>query len=155
MTSFVTEYRRRESRHTAAYTVEAEFCNQLEVEEQLRALLIDYRALFHEDLVDDRYKGEDSEYYKVLRRSESALAVLQAIFPGKEQVEPVNLKHTGDEAYHDLIGLAQQLQWPEGAVDGKWHTSAHTSEECHDKVALFLERGLWPLTNIIRQVLAD
>ena len=150
MTSFVTEYRRRESRHPAAYTIEAEFCNDAEIREQLRVLLIDYRALFHEDLDDDRHKGENSEYNRVQRKSESALAVLQAIFPGKEQVEPVNLKYSRDEAYHDLVRLAQQLQWPEGAADGKWHASAHTADDCHDQVALFLDRGLWPLTNIIR-----
>lgn len=153
MTSFVTEYRKRKPSHTDDFTIEVEFANPKEINEQIHELLFSFRELYRggleEEAADDVYQG-------IEKRSEIALNTLQSIFPNIPETEAGHLKgtegHTFEEIESGLQHLAEGLRWPEGSVNGKWTSTAASARECHDQVAHFMQNGLWPLTNIVRCV---
>ena len=135
------------------FTIEVEFASPEEINEQIHELLFNFRELYREGV-----KGESADdiYQEIEKHSEIAFNTLQSIFPNKPETEIGHLKGiegaTLEEIEDGLRRLAQGLQWPEGSVNGKWTSTAANAKECHDKVALFMENGLWPLTNIVRCV---
>ena len=137
----------------AAYTIEADYCTDTEIEEQLRELLFDYHVPFEMELSGQGLM-DNPDYDDAKRKSDIALATLQDMFPGADEVQPGYLREqypgTEDHVFESLRGLARDIQWPEDAADGKWCSTAEDTEECREKVALFMERGLWPFTNVVR-----
>ena len=153
MTSFVTEYRKRKPNHTDNFTIEVEFANPEEINEQIHELLFSFRELYKEGVKEE---SADDVYQEIERHSEIAFNTLRSIFPNRPETEVGHLKgiegHSFEEIEIGLRRLAQGLQWPEGSVNGKWTSTAANARECHDKVAHFMNYGLWPLTNIVRWV---
>lgn len=139
VTSVVTEYRRRTPQHIAPFTIEADFSNEEEIQNQLYELLLSYRAVFSLDQNEDVL-----EYQHLEKESEVALSTLQSIFPGKPETSPENLRVDFEVAYTGLKRLASGLRWPAGA------STAANAKECSDKVAEFMKDGLWPFTDVIR-----
>ena len=100
----------------------------------------------------------DDDFQAIERESEIAMLTLQSIFPNRDEMKPEYLRGewggtpnlTGEEIEAKLQSLAEGLSWPEGAADGKWSSTATDATECHEKVAKFMEDGLWPLTNVVR-----
>ncbi|MCJ1266316.1 hypothetical protein MMC22_006199, partial [Lobaria immixta] len=123
------------------------------MEEQLEELLFSYRQPYQQGLQAE-LADSPSEYQSLERQSEVALATLQSIFPGREETSPVYLQDTLDGAFCRILDtlkqLASELRWPPGAVDGKWVSTAKTAIECNEKVGLFMQEGLWPLTEVVR-----
>ena len=152
MTSFVTEYRKRKPNHTDSFTIEVEFANPEEINDQIHELLFSFRELYKEGVMEE----SADVYQEIERHSEIAFNTLQSIFPNRPEIEVGHLKGTEDHSFEEiengLRSLAQGLQWPEGSVNGKWTSTAANARECHDKVAYFMKNGLWPLTNIVRWV---
>ncbi|KAL8749362.1 MAG: hypothetical protein Q9199_007731 [Rusavskia elegans] len=157
VTSFVTEYHRRSSQHAAPFTIEVEYCNETEIDEQLHELLVSYRELYQPGL-EKELENNEALYREIETKSTVAASTLQSIFPDHPEVAPTQLREQGEGAFerilHDLKRLASLIQWPSDAADGKWTATASSPSECHDKVAYFMEKGLWPLTNIVRQELS-
>jgi len=149
----VTEYRYRQQRHTAPFSIEVEYCTKREIDEQLQELLIDYREWWRPGLLDGRSESGD-ELHDIEKKSKCALDTIQNIFGEIPQTDPHRLKDFSDGAfasiYCDLSTLACDLKWPAGAENGTWATTALDVKECQKKVEIFKEKGLWPLTNIIR-----
>lgn len=155
VTSFVTEYHRRSSQHAAPFTIEVEYCNETEIDEQLHELLVSYRELYQPGL-EKELENNEGLYREIETKSTVAASTLQSIFPDHPEVAPTQLRDQGEGAFerilHDLKRLASLIQWPSDAANGKWTATATSPSECHDKVAYFMEKGLWPLTNIVRYV---
>ena len=88
------------------------------------------------------------------------MLTLQSIFPDRREAQPEYLRGewggtsnlTFEEIEAELQSLAEGLSWPEGAVNGKWLSTAADAKECHKKVEKFMKDGLWPLTNVVRCV---
>ena len=108
--------------------------------------------------LQDELTESDDNFRAIERESEVALLTLQSIFPGRREAEPNYLRGkwggksnlTCEEIEAKLQSLAEGLSWPEGAAEGKWVSTAADATECHEKVAKFMEDGLWPLTNVVR-----
>ncbi|KAL8649989.1 MAG: hypothetical protein Q9226_005335 [Calogaya cf. arnoldii] len=153
VTSFVTEYHRRSSQQTAPFTIEVEYCNETEIDEQLYELLVSYRELYQPGL-EKELENNESLYREIETKSTVAASTLQSIFPNRPEVAPRQLKDQGKGVFErilrDLKRLASFIEWPSDAVNGRWTATATSSSECHEKVAYFMEKGLWPLTNIVR-----
>ncbi|KAL8846664.1 MAG: hypothetical protein Q9221_008271 [Calogaya cf. arnoldii] len=153
VTSFVTEYHRRSSQHTAPFTLEVEYCNETEIEEQLHELLVSYRELYQPGL-EEALENDPSVYREIEKKSAVAASTLQSIFPDHPEVAPHQLRDQSEGAFERILDelkrLASRIQWPTDAVNGRWTATATTSSECHEKVAYFMEKGLWPLTNMVR-----
>ncbi|KAI4143217.1 MAG: hypothetical protein LQ341_002975 [Variospora aurantia] len=151
VTSFVTEYRCRSAQHTMPFTIEAEYCNKDEIDDQLQELLVSYRELYQPGLGKE-LEDNEQQYREIERKSEIAFSTLQSIFPDCPKVTSEKLQGNGDGAFKRILDrlrrLAKKIQWPSGAADGKWTATAASSAECHEKVAYFMQNGLWPLTNI-------
>ncbi len=106
----------------------------------------------------DELNESDDDFRAIERESEIAMSTLQSIFPDRLEAEPKYLRGkwggtsnlTCEEIEAELQSLAEGLRWPEGAADGKWLSTAADAMECHEKVAKFMEDGLWPLTNVVR-----
>ena len=100
----------------------------------------------------------DDSFRAIERESEVAMLTLQSIFPDLPEAQPDYLRGkwggksdlTCEDIEAKLQSLAEGLSWPEGAADGKWLSTAADATECHEKVAKFMEDGLWPLTNVVR-----
>ncbi|KAL8647071.1 MAG: hypothetical protein Q9210_005769 [Variospora velana] len=153
VTSFVTEYRRRSAQHTTPFTIEAEYCNEDEIDDQLQELLFSYRELYQPGLGKE-LEDNEQQYREIERKSEIAFSTLQSIFPDCPEVTSEELQDNGDGAFKRILDrlrrLAKKIEWPSGAADGKWTATAASSAECHEKVTYFMQNGLWPLTNIVR-----
>ena len=159
MTSFVTEYRRRTPLHTAPFTIEVEYASQADIDEQLRELLFAYQELWApgvDRLAESENNSETEEYKAIEDRSNAALNTLQSIFPDAEDINSEYLKDRSDGAFDRILQVlwryARKLRWPAGAQDGKWSTTAQDAEGCQKQVDIFMENGLWPLTNVVRSV---
>lgn len=134
-----------------------EYANPEEIQEQLHELLFSYRHIYRPGLQEELSESDD-EYRSIEKKSEVALSTLQSIFPDCPETEEGHLRgswggtseSTFEEIETDLQALAQGLQWPIGAVNGFWLSTAKDAEQCHEKVAQFMANGLWPLTNIVR-----
>ncbi len=108
--------------------------------------------------LQDELSESDDKFRAIERESEIAMLTLQSIFPGRREAEPGYLRGewggtsnlTYEEIEAKLQSLADGLRWPEGASNGKWLSTAADATECHEKVAKFMEDGLWPLTNVVR-----
>ncbi len=153
MTSFVTEYRYRLRQHSVPYTIEVEYCTDTEIDEQLQELLVSYRDRWRPGLEQELDESE-KEFQNIEKRSEVALATLESIFGQVPEIDSQRLRDFTDGAFEglheDLKFLARGLRWPDGAENGRWATTAVDAEECQEKVGIFMENGLWPLTNIVR-----
>ncbi|KAL8773729.1 MAG: hypothetical protein Q9209_001497 [Squamulea sp. 1 TL-2023] len=153
VTSFVTEYHRRSSQHAAPFTIEVEYCNQAEIDDQLHELLVSYRELYQPGLGSELENNEHL-YREIEKKSGVAASTLQSIFPDQPEVAPAHLKDEGEGAFdrilNDLKRLASRIKWPSDAANGRWTATASSATECHDKVAFFMQQGLWPLTNVVR-----
>ncbi|KAL8724298.1 MAG: hypothetical protein Q9166_008029 [cf. Caloplaca sp. 2 TL-2023] len=153
VTCFVTEYHRRSALHTRPFTIEVEYCSEAEINEQLHELLFSYRELYEPGLARF-FELNEQQHFEVGKKSELALSTLQSIFAGHPEVTPSYLKEQSEGAFERILGelrrLAALIEWPPGAANGSWMATAASSDECHDKVAYFMQQGLWPLTNIVR-----
>lgn len=149
VTSFVTEYRHRSKQHKHAFTMEVEYLNETEINEQLHELLWSYRQFF---TIDKETDVNARDYEQMERESALALATLRGVFGSRTETEPESLqaKDAFDSILSQLKGLARAIQWPEGAKDGKWSSTAETAEHCHDQTGAFMKEGLWPFTKIVR-----
>ena len=136
-----------------------------EINEQIRELLITYRELFrpglqnelsntHEEYVHELSNA--NEYVHIQRRSRIAYETLQSIFPNEPDINAEVLGDWSEGALNRICNrlqvLAAGLDWPEGGLNGKWTSTAKTVKECHKKLAVFMNRGLWPLTDVVRYV---
>ena len=155
MTSFVTEYHRRSYRHEAPFTIEVEYCNEAEINEQLHELLVSYRELYQPG-IENELENNEQLYQEIEKKSTVAASTLQSIFPDHPEVTPNQMKDQSEGAFErilqDLRRLASLIEWPKDAVNGRWTATAANASECHDKVAYFMRKGLWPLTNVVRYV---
>ena len=151
------EYRKRTHEHPEPFTIEAEYANKEDIKEQIHELLYSFRRLYMPDLQKE-LEGYPDEFQAIERESEIAELTLQSIFPDRLEAKPKYLRGkwggtsnlTCEEIEAKLQSLAEGLSWPEGAADGKWLSTAADATECHEKVAKFMEDGLWPLTNVVR-----
>lgn len=80
VTSFVTEHRKRKPSHTENFTIEVEFVNMEEINEQILELLFSFRDLYRKGLEEE---AADVLYQRIEKRSEIALNTLQRVFPNK------------------------------------------------------------------------
>lgn len=135
------------------FTIEAEYCNKDEVDDQLQELLFSYRELYQPGLGKE-LEDNEQQYREIERKSEIAFLTLQSIFPDCPKITSEKLQGNGDGAFKRILDrlrrLAKKIEWPSGAADGKWTATAASSAECHEKVAYFMQNGLWPLTNVVR-----
>lgn len=129
--------------------MEVEYFREAEINEQLHELLWSYQQLFIIDKVTD---VNARDYEQMERESALALATLRGVFGSRAETEPAFLKdkHAFDSILGQLKCLARMTQWPEGARDGKWSSTAETAEQCHDQTGEFMKEGLWPFTKIVR-----
>ena len=155
VTSFVTEYHRRSRQHTAPFTIEVEYCNEAEIDEQLHELLVSYRELYQPGLAKE-LEGNEQLYHEIKTKSGVAASTLQSIFPDQTEVAPGHLRDEGEGVFERILNglkrLASLIEWPSDAANGRWTATATSAMECHNKVAYFMQKGLWPLTNIVRYV---
>ncbi|KAI4118167.1 MAG: hypothetical protein LQ345_001717 [Seirophora villosa] len=135
-TDLAHKYRHRSAQHTAPFTVEAEYCDQDEFDNQLLELLVSYREL-HQPGLAKELEAKEQQYREIERKSEVAFSTLQSIFPDRAEVTNENLLDDGDGAFERIFDslrrLAKKIEWPVGAADGKWAATAASSAECHDK----------------------
>ena len=152
-TSFVTEYHRRSYRHEAPFTIEAEYCNEAETNEQLHELLVSYRELYQPG-TEKELEHNEQLHQEVATKSEVAASTLQSIFPDHPEVTSNQPKDQSEGAFQRILQnlrrLASLTEWPTDAVNGRWTVTAVNAAQCHDKVAYFMKKGLWPLTNVVR-----
>jgi len=151
VTSFVTEYRHRSKQHKDAFTMEVEYFNETEIDEQLHELLWSYRQFF---TIEKETDVNARDYEQMERESALAMATLRGVFGSRAETEPnfLQAKDAFESILSQLKGLARAIQWPEGAKDGKWSSTAETAEQCHDQTGAFMKEGLWPFTKIVRSV---
>ncbi|KAL8994209.1 MAG: hypothetical protein Q9169_005755 [Polycauliona sp. 2 TL-2023] len=153
VTSFVTEYHRRSSQHAAPFTIEVEYCNETEIDEQLHELLVSYRELYQPGL-EKQLENDERLYREIETKSTVAASTLQSIFPDHPAVAPSQLRDQDEGAFERILDelkrLALLIKWPSDAANGRWTATATSPGECHDKVAYFMEKGLWSLTNVVR-----
>ncbi len=149
VTSFVTEYRHRSKQQKPAFTMEVEYFNETEMNEQLHELLWSYRQLF---TIEDETDVKARDYEQMEGESALALATLRGVFGSRPETEPefLRAKNAFDSILCHLKDLARAIQWPEGAKDGKWSSTAETAGQCHDQTGAFMKEGLWPFTKIVR-----
>ncbi|KAL8905916.1 MAG: hypothetical protein Q9171_006480 [Xanthocarpia ochracea] len=154
VTSFVTEYHRRSRQHTAPFTIEVEYCDEAEIDEQLHELLVSYRELYQPGLEKELEEDDPQLLREIKTKSGVAASTLQSIFPDQPEVAPAHLRDEGEGAFERILNglkrLASLIEWPSDAANGRWTATATSAMECHDKVAYFMREGLWPLTNIVR-----
>ncbi|CAD6572450.1 MAG: hypothetical protein ASARMPRED_005340 [Alectoria sarmentosa] len=125
VTSFVTEYRKRTPNRTDN-TLEVEFANPEEINEQIHELLFSFREVYRKGLeeatADDVYQG-------IEKRSEIALNTLQSIFSNRPETDAEYPKgtdgHTFEQIESGLRSLAGDLGSPEGSIYGKWTYRCH------------------------------
>ncbi|KAL8864708.1 MAG: hypothetical protein Q9198_009693, partial [Flavoplaca austrocitrina] len=155
VTSFVTEYHRRSLRHEAPFTIEVEYCNEAEINEQLHELLVSYRELYQPG-IEKELENNEQLYQEIEKKSTVAASTLQSIFPDHPEVTPNQMKDQSERAFERILQnlkrLASLIEWPADAKNGRWTATAASAAECHDKVAYFMKKGLWPLTNVVRYV---
>ncbi|KAL8977326.1 MAG: hypothetical protein Q9205_006849, partial [Flavoplaca limonia] len=153
VTSFVTEYHRRSLRHEAPFTIEVEYCNEAEINEQLHELLVSYRELYQPG-IEKELENNEQLYQEIEKKSTVAASTLQSIFPDHPEATPIRMKDQSDGAFEQILEnlkrLAALIEWPADAKNGRWTATAASAAECHDKVAYFMKKGLWPLTNVVR-----
>lgn len=139
------------------FAIEVEYANPEEILEQLRELLFRYRQIYRPGLQEELSES-DADYRDIEKKSELAFSTLQTIFPDCPEIEEGHLRgswggasdRTTQEIESDLQSLARDLQWPTGANNGLWHSTADNAEECYKKVEQFMEKKRWPLTNVVR-----
>ncbi|KAJ9136605.1 Ras GTPase family protein [Pleurostoma richardsiae] len=151
-TSVVTEYRQKTSEHTAPITIEVEYLSTPEIEALLKELLWSYRQLYLPDIESDKTLPED--YARYQRQSAQAWSALEAAFKHKGEFKPERLQDMSDGALDrittELIRWSEEIEWPEGGVNGLWRSTANTTEECCEKTEIFMKDKYWPFTKIIR-----
>lgn len=150
-TSVVTEYRQKEERHAAPVTIEAEYLSDAAVQEMVKELLWSYRQLFL-PLVETSTSEED--YKEFTRESEKAWSALHSAFGHKPALTKHFLQDMSEGALDritdQLIEWAREIEWPAGAEDGFWKSTAATADECCELTKTFLQDKNWPFTKIIR-----
>ncbi|KAI9879730.1 MAG: hypothetical protein M1830_007515 [Pleopsidium flavum] len=155
VTSFVTEYRHRSKHHKDAFTIEVEYLTEAEIYEELHELLWSYRQLF---TVDKEQDINAHDYKTMERESTLALATLKGVFGDRAETTYEYLNDACEGAFDRILtklrSLAGSLEWPEGARDGKWSSTAETAEQCHEQTGAFMTKGLWPFTKIVRVYLS-
>ncbi|KAL9621176.1 MAG: hypothetical protein Q9204_008138, partial [Flavoplaca sp. TL-2023a] len=135
------------------FTIEVEYCNEEEINEQLHELLFSYRELYQPG-IEKELENNQQLYQEIERKSTVAASTLQSIFPDRPEVTPSQMKDQSEGAFErvlqNLKRLASLIEWPADAKNGRWTATAASAAECHDKVAYFMKKGLWPLTNVVR-----
>ncbi len=88
------------------------------------------------------------------RESTLALATLKGVFGDRAETTSEYLHDNAEGAFDRILTqlrfLADSLQWPEGARDGKWSSKAETAEQWHEQTGAFMREGLWPFTKVVR-----
>lgn len=83
MTKVVTEYRSRTPEQTDPFTIEVDYSNEKEIEDQLYELLHSYRAACDAEPKENDPEHEErvSDYQAVVNKSKVALSALKSMFP--------------------------------------------------------------------------
>ncbi|KAI4126304.1 MAG: hypothetical protein LQ338_003813 [Usnochroma carphineum] len=102
VTSFVTEYHRRSPWHTAPFTIEAEYCDQEEINNQLHELLTSYRELYQPGL-DKELEDNEQLYREIRRKSEVAFVTLQSNFPDHPELTHSYLRDEAAGAFERIL----------------------------------------------------
>ncbi|KAL8782106.1 MAG: hypothetical protein Q9213_005676 [Squamulea squamosa] len=134
VTSFVTEYHRRSSQHAAPFTIEVEYCNEAEIDDQLHELLVSYRELYQPGL-ERELENNEHLYSEIEKKSGVAASTLQSIFPDQPEVAPAHLRDDGEGAFdrilNDLKRLASRIEWPSDAANGRWTATASSATDIY------------------------
>lgn len=151
-TSVVTEYRQKTRAHTGLITIEVEHLSTSAIEEVIGELLWNYRQLYLPGVEEE---GPSADAFPQRQReSAQAWSALEAAFQHKRGFREELLQDMSDGALErltaQLVEWAREIEWPEGAVNGLWRSTAESAEECVEKTAVFMQDRHWPFTKIIR-----
>ncbi|KAK4106679.1 hypothetical protein N658DRAFT_414629 [Parathielavia hyrcaniae] len=153
-TSVITEYRQKTREHTTPIAIEVEHLSRPEIEEVIKELLWSYRQLYLPGVGPE--SAED--YTRCQRESAQAWSALEAAFKHKREFKGEKLWDMSEGALErltaQLVGWSREIEWPDGAVDGVWRSTAETAGECVEKTVLFMQDQYWPFTKIIRVFLS-
>ncbi|KEF59256.1 uncharacterized protein A1O9_04100 [Exophiala aquamarina CBS 119918] len=155
-TSVVTEFRQKDSRHTAQITLEVEYYTAAETEELLADMVGNFRK------VQLLPKAQGTEEREALPRdkqhsenqSEEAWSALEAAFGHHEAFGRSFLLDQSERAHDRIVSQLNQwtklLHWPEEAKDGRYSVMADSEENCTAKIHHFMQNEFWPFTKIMR-----
>lgn len=145
VTPFAVEYRFRQPKHQAPFTLDCTLMLGEELGEYLGRLLSDYRSI---DLADPQELI--SNFEELHADSNAAKDVFDAAFGSMEGFDLTMLDHDDDyesrqNAINVLRSYSRQLSFPEDVSgDGTWVKESHTAGQCQELQSLLLDRGLWP-----------
>jgi hypothetical protein len=150
-TSVVTEYRQKTRKHTAPITIEVEHLSPSEIEEVVGELLWNYRQPYLPGVQDD---ASAEDYKRHQRESRQAWSALEAAFGHQPSFSEEFLWDMSEGALErvtaQLVEWSRENEWPQGAEDGLWRSTADNAEECVKKTAVFMQDQYWPFTRLIR-----
>ena len=148
----VTEYRHKTQDQVAPITIEIEYLSDTEIDELIKELVWNYRQLFLPEIEEDKVDAKD--YMRYQRESEQAWSALEAAFKHQRSFKKELLSDRSDGAVErvtdQLISWTKDIDWPEGAQEGIWKSTANTAYECCEKTSTFMQDRYWPFTKIIR-----
>ncbi|KAK3291870.1 uncharacterized protein B0H64DRAFT_420096 [Chaetomium fimeti] len=151
-TSVVTEYRQKTREHTAPITIEVEHLSAQAIEDVIGELVWNYRQLYLPRIVAEGPSGTD--YPRCQRESDQAWSALEAAFGHHSGFTEEMLQDQSDGALESvtarLVAWSREIEWPGGAADGFWRSTANTAEECVEQTSVFMQDRYWPFTKIIR-----
>ena len=162
VTSFVTEYRKREAHQTAAFTIRVNCSMKQHIEEQIDDLLFEFRAP-HEPGILERLQQDSDEFRDIERKSEVAFSTIDSLLGKYGEITRDFLLDTSswdtdtskgsvEDIKTCLHGFAESIEWPQGTEGGQWEETAASPRECRQKVAQFMDNGFWPLIDTVKYV---
>ena len=151
VTSVVTEYHSRTSRHTAPFTVEAEHLTIDEIKGTIDELVVDFAQFYHPEMKEDNVSAKDFRASE--HKSKVAEDTIKAAFDDHPTLVAL-LEDRSDEWHarlrEELTKWSEDFEWPESESASLWTATAITSEECREAVGGWMEDKLWPFIKVVR-----
>lgn len=139
----MTEYKLKPDDDDSNFLVEAEYLALEELDEHLEELLWSFRQPYAPDLKTD-VGGEELKNLETA--SQVAGDTLKAAFGNQSDFHEELLKDFSDGSFKTILSTlrtwARSMEWPSGAEEGIWKTSASTAEQCWALTKQFMKDGL-------------
>ena len=155
-TTVATEFIAKVDNSPAPFRLEIDFLTAPEREKMIEELVYSYRRRALPSIPSaerDNAEGDDDDRERIENESKIAWSSLQTAFQHKTALQDLcdtEDVHASQMIVDQLLEWTNEIEWPEGCVDGRWKKDLHVASKVCREIDVLRKNNIWPFVKVTR-----